>query len=223
LRTKSKVETDQIRAWTGSFGRDYTERNQYLPADLDALYLKNHGVSRQELNGRFLQDVPRDARILEVGCNTGNQLLLLHQMGFTKLHGIEIQGYAIDYARQRLPAASLVQASALAIPYKDRDFDLVFTSGVLIHIAPADLPVALDEIHRCAKTWIWGLEYYAPVITEVVYRGTPNLLWKTDYAQTYLDSFSDIELVREERLRYLENEKADTMFLLHRKPLARTS
>jgi hypothetical protein len=49
------------------------------------------------------------------------------------------------------------------------------------------------------------------------------LLWKSDYAQPYLRRFSDVELVREQRLRYLENENADTMFLLRLKPSARTS
>ncbi len=103
-----------------------------------------------------------------------------------------------------------------AIPYPDQNFDLVFTSGVLIHIAPTDVPVALAEIHRCAKTWVWGSEYYAPRMTEVSYRGHDSLLWKTDYAQLYVERFPDLELVSEQRLRYLENENVDTMFLLRR-------
>jgi pseudaminic acid biosynthesis-associated methylase len=218
LATKTAIETDQIRTWTGSFGREYTDRNRYVPAELDEFYRKMYGTSRTELNTRFLQDVPRDARILEVGCNMGNQLLLLQEMGFTNLHGIEIQEYALDHARQRVPSANLVQGSALSIPHADRDFDLVFTSGVLIHIAPADLPVALAEIYRCAKTWIWGHEYYAPAMTEVAYRGHENLLWKTDYVGAYLQQFSDLESVREERLRYFENENLDAVFLLRRKP-----
>ena len=218
MSTKPVIETDQIRTWTGTFGREYTDRNQYKPAQLDLFYEAMYGVTRTELNTRFLQDVPRDARILEVGCNIGNQLLLLHHMGFANLHAIEIQDYALAHARQRVPSATLSQGSALAIPYNDGEFDLVFTSGVLIHIAPNDLRLALAEIHRCAKTWIWGLEYFAPTMTEVNYRGHDNLLWKTDYARAYLQQFSDLELTREERLRYLENENVDTMFLLRRKP-----
>lgn len=218
MSTKPVIETDQIRTWTGTFGREYTDRNRYEPAELDAFYQKMYGVTRTQLNTRFLQDVPRDARILEVGCNMGNQLLLLHEMGFTNLHGIEIQDYALAYARQRVPSAKLLQGSALVIPHRDSEFDLVFTSGVLIHIAPADLPAALAEIHRCTKTWIFGLEYFAPSMTEINYRGHNNLLWKTDYARAYLQQFSDLELTREERLRYLENENVDTMFLLRRKP-----
>lgn len=216
VSTKPAFDTDQIRTWTGNFGREYTDRNIYQPDELDNFYRQMYGIARSQLNETFLEDVPRDAKILEVGCNLGNQLLLLQQMGFTNLHGIEIQSYALEHARRRIPEASLSQASALNIPHDDHSFDLVFTSGVLIHIAPGDLPRVLGEIHRCAKTWIWGLEYYAPQLTEVVYRGHNNLLWKTDYAQLYLSIFSDLELVRENRLQYLEGTNVDTMFLLRR-------
>ena len=209
-------ETDQISEWTGSFGREYTDRNTFTPAELDALYDRNYGITRRELNRRFLEGIPSCAHILEVGCNVGNQLLVLEEMGFTNLYGIEIQSYALELARSRVPDVKFTQASVLAIPYPDQNFDLVFTSGVLIHIAPTDVPVALAEIHRCAKTWVWGSEYYAPRMTEVSYRGYDSLLWKTDYAQLYVERFPDLELVSEQRLRYLENENVDTMFLLRR-------
>ena len=210
-------ESDQTREWTGSFGKEYTERNTFTPAELDALYDRNYGITRRALNLRFLGDLSKCARILEVGCNVGNQLLVLQEMGFTNLFGIEIQSYALERARSRVPEAKFTQASALAIPYPDQNFDLVFTSGVLIHIAPPNVPVALAEIHRCAKTWVWGSEYYAPRMTEVPYRGHNSLLWKTDYAQLYIERFPDLELVSEQRLHYLENENVDTMFLLRRR------
>lgn len=217
MNTNNLTSTEQTRTWTGEFGREYTNRNSYSPAELDELYRRNYGITRTDVNRRFLENIPRDAHILEVGCNMGNQLLLLQQMGFTKLYGIEIQNYALDRARQRVLGAELTQASALAIPYPDRFFDLVFTSGVLIHIAPTDLPAALKEIHRCVKGWIWGFEYFAPEMTEVNYRGHTALLWKTDYARSYLEQFPDLELLREDRLGYLENENIDTAFLLQRK------
>jgi ubiquinone/menaquinone biosynthesis C-methylase UbiE len=119
-------------------------------------------------------------------------------------------------AQSRVPWAKLMGGSVLNIPFRDASFDLVFTSGLLIHIAPQDLPAAMAEIHRCAKDWIWGLEYYALEITEVPYRGQVGLLWKADYARIYTDRFADLELVKEKRLPYLDNDNMDSMFLLHR-------
>ncbi len=209
-------QTEQIGTWTGDFGREYTDRNSYTPDELDELYRRNYGVTRTEINRRFLSDIPRDARILEVGCNIGTQLVMLKEMGFSNLSGIEIQSYALEQARKRLPQADFRQASALSIPHPDRSFDLVFTSGVLIHIAPSELPTALREIERCAKTWIWGFEYYAPEMTEVAYRGHKSLLWKADYPRLYQEA-GELELVREERFQYLSDNNVDTAFLLRRR------
>ena len=64
---------------------------------------------------------------------------------------------------------------------------------------------------------ILGYEYYADQLTEVLYRGHKNLLWKTDFAQLYLTEFSDLELAKENRLRYLDNENnIDSMFLIRK-------
>jgi pseudaminic acid biosynthesis-associated methylase len=210
------VETSQTTQWLGEFGRAYTDRNLLDLKELDALHARNYGVTRTELNQRFLAAIPPTARILEVGCNLGNQLLLLQHMGFCSLHGIEIQPYALERARSRVPQARLQQASAFEIPYPDAYFDLVFTSGVLIHIAPPDLPNAFTEIHRCSGAYIWGLEYYAPEVTEVVYRGHEDLLWKMDYAKLYLEQFPDLKQVQKETLPYLENSNVDCMFLLRK-------
>jgi pseudaminic acid biosynthesis-associated methylase len=211
------AETAQTATWKGDFGREYTDRNTFEADALDSLYLKNYGVTRTQINERALRDIPKDASILEVGCNTGNQLILLQRMGYSNLSGVELQPYALEMALARTRNISLKQGSALALPYEDAAFDVVFTSGVLIHIAPSDLPRAMDEIHRCARSYIWGMEYYAANVTEVNYRGNSGLLWKMDYARRYLERFEDLELVREQRIPYLENGNVDSVFLLKKK------
>lgn len=210
-------QTVQSAVWKGQFGRDYTDRNTCDPEALDGLYVKNYGISRREINQAFLQAIPKTASFLEVGCNTGNQLLLLDAMGYSNLSGVELQRYAVALAQERLPQVPLSLGSALSLPYEDASFDVVFTSGVLIHISPDDLPRALDEIHRCSRAFIWGLEYFSSEAVEVRYRDQSGLLWKMDYARRYLEQFSDLELVREQRLPYLHGENQDTVFLLRKK------
>jgi pseudaminic acid biosynthesis-associated methylase len=210
------MKTSQISEWTASFGREYTDRNSLSLRDLDLLYEGNYGVGRSILNQRFLGQISRDSRILEVGCNSGNQLALLREMGFSQLYGVEIQHYALRQAQARLPGVRLVEASAFELPYPDGYFDLVFTSGVLIHIALGDLRKAIAEIHRCAGSYIWGFEYYAEEATQVCYRGHADLLWKMDYAGFYLEQAADLELVRAERLAYKMGSNVDCMFLLRK-------
>ncbi len=211
------AETAQTATWKGDFGREYTDRNTFEAEGLESLYLKNYGLTRRQINENFLRDIPKDASFLEVGCNSGNQLILLREMGYSNLSGVELQPYALKMARARTRGISLRQGSALALPYNDAAFDVVFTSGVLIHIAPADLPRAMDEIHRCTRGYIWGLEYYAADVTEVNYRGNASLLWKMDYVRRYLERFTDLELIQEQRIPYLENANVDTVFLLKKK------
>jgi pseudaminic acid biosynthesis-associated methylase len=213
---KAGQETKQSREWAGDFGRDYTARNTFDPSGLDALWMTNYGVTRTAMNRKILGGVPLDARILEVGCNVGNQLLLLRDMGYTNLSGIDVQRHAVQIAQTRVPGASIIEGSALDIPFPDGQFDLVFTSGLLIHIAPADLPRVFNEIHRVARTWILGSEYYAPNLTEINYRGHEDLLWKDDFANLYQRQFADLRLVKEERPPYLNSPNTDAMFLLQR-------
>lgn len=208
----------QMSRWTGQFGREYTDRNSLTLSELDALYHRNYGLTRRELNQRFIAGLPRSAPILEVGCNIGTQLKLLRELGFLNLYGIEIQHYALKQAKSRVQGINLVEASALAIPFRDRSFDLVFTSGVLIHIAPPDMPLVLREIYRCTNKYIWGFEYHSSTPIEVPYRGHRNLLWKMNYPQAFLDQFHDLKLVRSEKLHYLENANVDCMFLLNKPP-----
>jgi pseudaminic acid biosynthesis-associated methylase len=210
-------ETEQAVVWKGDFGRDYTDRNTLDVEALNQLHRRNYGTTRREINENFLRDIPKTASFLEVGCNAGNQLLLLQGMGYSKLSGVELQPYALELARRRLPGVCLSLGSALSLPHDSASFDVVFTSGVLIHIDPKDLPRAMDEIYRCSRECIWGMEYYSADTAEVQYRGQEKLLWKMDYAKQYLDRFPDLELVQEQRLPYLESKNVDAVFLLRKK------
>ena len=129
-------KTYQMGKWKGDFGKEYTDRNDLSVEGLDALYNENYGKTRTEINREFLKDLDPSLRILEVGSNLGVQLACLQKMGFTELYGIELQDYAVELSKSRTQSINIIKGSALDIPYKDGYFDLVFTSGLLIHISP---------------------------------------------------------------------------------------
>jgi len=209
-------ETPQMNVWRGDFGKSYTDRNILSPDDLDALYTERVGVSQRAMNTEFLGHLPRDLRILEVGSNVGNQLLCLQDMGFTRLCGVELQRYAVERSKQYLKNIDILQGSAFDVPFKDGFFDLVFTSGVLIHLAPGDIRGALREIYRCSRRFIWGLEYYATEYQGVEYRGHKELLWKADFAKLYLETCQDLRLVKQRIFPWLDDPNEDVMFLLEK-------
>jgi pseudaminic acid biosynthesis-associated methylase len=209
-------DTEQTEKWSGEFGRKYTDRNSLSLKDMEKLYLKSYGVSRTEMNRLFLSGLSKSIEILEVGANIGTQLLCLQNDGFTNVHGIELQAYAVEKSKSIMGTGKIIQGSAFDIPYGDGSFDLVFTSGVLIHISPNDLNKVLDEIYRCSRKYIWGFEYYSDCLVEVNYRGEKELLWKTNFAKLYLERFSNLKLIKEVRFKYLEDENVDSMFILEK-------
>lgn len=211
--TKNTFQED---TWRSDFGKEYTDRNTFTPEEVDALYIENYGVSRTQLNNEFLDNLELN-RILEVGCNVGNQLNLLKKMGRLDLWGIELQDYAVEVARKRTSGLNIVKGTAFDIPFKDNFFDLVFTSGVLIHISPDDIDKVLDEMYRCTNKYIWGFEYYNPdEYQTVTYRGNNNLLWKTDFSKLFLDRFQGLKLVHKKIIKYTDNDNFDIMYLLEK-------
>ncbi|MEK7208950.1 MAG: pseudaminic acid biosynthesis-associated methylase [Patescibacteria group bacterium] len=209
------MSTEQERFWQSTFGDEYSDRNDMGVQALNLMYTTRYGSSRSVMNREFLSG--RDiSTIFEVGCNIGNQLSLLSQMGFNNLTGIEINARAVKTAKKRLPNANIIQGSALALPFPNNYFDLVFTAGVLIHIRPGDVEKAMAEIHRVSKRYIWGFEYFAPIREEIIYRGHKNRLWKTDFARLYRDLFPDLMLLQEKRYQYSTDKNIDSMFLLEK-------
>lgn len=176
-------ETSQLALWKSEFGRDYTDRNDHEKPE------------RKTSWGRILDGIPAK-KVLEVGCNVGWNLEYLRQLGVPELHGIEPQAYAVERARARNAAFDVQQGTAFALPYAAASFDLVFTSGVLIHIGPEELGAAMAEIYRVARRWIVAIEYDHPVEKEVAYRGHAGALWKRDHREAWHARHRDLRLVK---------------------------
>ncbi len=210
-------QTPQILFWSQDFGNNYTDRNPQSTEELDRLYLRDYGVSRSSMNNEFLEGLSRDLKILEVGSNIGLQLEVLRKMGFTRAEGVELNDYAVSQAKKIHPNVTVESGSVFNLPYADNYFDLVFTSGVLIHIDPKDLGEATYEIHRVSKKLIWGFEYFATEPMDIEYRGEKGFLWKRDFGAFYLESFSDLKLIKEKKFKMMGSENVSSMFLLEKK------
>lgn len=211
----TSVPSKPEEEWRGEFGEAWTQRNPDSTAELDDLYRERFGVTRTELMRRFLGDMDRRSRVLEVGANTGNNLEVLQDMGFEHLYGIDIQRSAVERAHRERPSLDIVGGNAFDIPFKDEFFDLVFTTGVLIHVPPDRITEAMGEIVRCSRDRIYGHEYYATEYTEIDYRGENRLLWKANFPSIYLDQF-DVELRDVEHLEHADGENVDVEFTLEK-------
>lgn len=92
--------------------------------------------------------------ILEVGCGFGRNLRWLINQGINpaKLSGVDISSRLLSLAIKQLPkAVRLRRANVLKLPFRDKQFDLVFTHGLLMHLSPRQLPQALSELVRVSQ------------------------------------------------------------------------
>jgi ubiquinone/menaquinone biosynthesis C-methylase UbiE len=105
-----------------------------------------------ELIMRLVQP-KKGQRVLDIGCGTGNHLLLLYRLGLD-VTGLDASAYMVDIARSRLGnKASLKVGKVEDLPFEDNEFDLsilIFTLEFL-----DDPLVALREAGRVTKDMIF--------------------------------------------------------------------
>jgi pseudaminic acid biosynthesis-associated methylase len=183
------VSLAPIEFWRGAFGDNYTDRNAATDAQIRARVALWSEILRHTL-------LHPPQSILEVGANVGVNLRALRALTGARLAALEPN----DKARSVLTRDGVVATSdviggmAQTIDLPDSSIDLVFTSGVLIHIHPDDLPVATREIHRCARRWIACIEYFSDRPEEIVYRGHSGKLFKRDFGAFWLDQFPELRV-----------------------------
>jgi pseudaminic acid biosynthesis-associated methylase len=211
------IETPQSKEWTSKFGEEYLFRNPSNLRELNQLYLNNFGITRSSINKEFLEDIDKKIKILEVGTNIGTQLRALQEDGFNNLTGVEVSEKALEEAKRLAKDVDFIKASVLDLPFNEDDFDLVLTNGLLIHIHPRDLQKAIDEIYRTSKRYIWCYEYFSEECEEIEYRNNKNLLWKNNFMKLFLERHSDLRVIRERKIKYLNNSNVDHIFLLEKR------
>ncbi len=169
--------------WGGDFGDSYTDRNRAA------------GHKRKGFWRKFLKEFPSIRNVLEVGCNTGANLQWLAQyLSSENVYGVDINLTALTELRRNMPGLNALWGRARELPFRDRWFDLVFTTGVLIHQPESTLPIVMSEIVRCSRRYILCGEYYAKETTEVPYRGQREALFKRNYGLIYRELFPELKL-----------------------------
>ncbi len=167
--------TDEF--WTGSFGADYAARNQ------------SEALERTNIK-LFGSILPWDVTsAIEFGCNVGLNLKALHH-----LHPLmELAAYEINEeaaaAAGALNVGPIVCDSVARNLHIGRQFDLAFTKGLLIHIAPEDLPQVYANLCQASRRYVLVCEYYNPTPVEVEYRGHAGKLFKRDFAGELIDGY----------------------------------
>lgn len=177
--------TGQEMFWTGEFGDEYTDRNLSKQAIASAKALFSSVFTR----------IQKIESVLELGSNCGMNLMAISELlPDVMMQAVEINEKAAKEC-EKIDRVSVYHGSMFDFPYTQETYDLSFTRGVLIHIAPERLKDAYEVLYRSSKRYILVAEYYNPSPVEIPYRGNEDKLFKRDFAGEMMDIYEDLELV----------------------------
>jgi SAM-dependent methyltransferase len=108
-------------------------------------------TGRRKILARFIEDIcrrvtDRRPRILDVGCGTGANLLMLSQYGDAE--GVDVSEDALAFCRER-GLANVKLGAGEKLPYDDATFDLVTALDVVEHMD--DDLAGLREMRRVLR------------------------------------------------------------------------
>ena len=106
-----------------------------------------------DLSAHFVDSFSKGGKILDIGCGSGRDLAVLHQLGFD-CYGVDPTPEFVAIAQHTHPELvgriALGELPDLKIPFNG-DFDGVLCSAVLMHIDIEQLPATAAAITKCLK------------------------------------------------------------------------
>jgi spore coat polysaccharide biosynthesis protein SpsF len=177
-------KTEQEAFWAESFGDEYIDRNK----------------SQQLLasNIAFFTDIFKRtsniSSIMEFGANIGMNIRSIDKILVNaKFSAVEINKKACKQLKNHIDG-NLYNCSILDYHPK-KQYDFVFTKGVLIHINPNELDSVYRKLYDTSSKYICVAEFYNPSPMTISYRGHEDRLFKRDFAGEMLDKFQDLKLI----------------------------
>ena len=175
----NKYKTEQERFWSSNFGNEYTKRN--LAVD------KFKFIGKNLINNNI-----KIKSAIELGANIGLNLDTIKKIyPRSKTYGVEINYSAYNILKEKHNSTNI---SLLKFNTKKK-FDLVITSGVLIHQNPKYLRTIYKKIYNLSKKYIYISEYFNPTAITIKYRGYKNKLFKRDFAKEIWKKFPKLKLI----------------------------
>jgi SAM-dependent methyltransferase len=130
-----------IRACYDAVAREYAER---FAGELD------HKPLDRELLSRFASKVSGRGEIYDLGCGPGQTTAFLHGRG-ASVRGLDLSAELLREARQRHPGLKFESGDMLALPLADASLAGVVAFYAIVHLSPAGLRRALEEMHRVLR------------------------------------------------------------------------
>lgn len=99
---------------------------------------------------RFIELLPKGARVLDAGCGPGGGVKFLLSRDFSA-EGIDLSTKMIQLARVHVPNGKFTLTDMSSTDFQTNTFDGIMANYSLIHVPTVDLSMVLSELHRILK------------------------------------------------------------------------
>lgn len=170
---------DQQKFWKKTYSKDYMIKNENFDDDLGIDGWKKMLKNTTEINS-----------LLECGCNIGRNIKFLNKvLPKSKKSIIEISKEAFRTVNERYDIDKSFNGCIVDSKFKSESFDLVFSSGVLIHIHPSDLLENMTKMFNYSRKYILIAEYFNRTPVMIEYQGEKDKLFKRDFGKMFIENF----------------------------------
>lgn len=168
--------TNTTELWTGTFGRQYHERNRVewqsrIPFWESAIQYTNA------------------MRVFELGCGPGWNFRAIQACApGVECFGADLNQEAVNEARAAGFEVQNVGEQGIPGLYEPGTMDMTYTAGCLIHVPPQSLERTMQQLIDLSGRFVLAVEYHTEEgEEEVEYRGHSGALWKRNYGKLYQD------------------------------------
>jgi len=98
----------------------------------------------------FIKLLPKNSRILEIGCTGGRDAKKFVQRGF-KVIAIDLVEIFLKEARKKVPQAEFIKMDMTKLKFPNNYFDAIWANAILLHLKREDVLKTLRGFYRVLK------------------------------------------------------------------------
>jgi demethylmenaquinone methyltransferase/2-methoxy-6-polyprenyl-1,4-benzoquinol methylase len=159
-KTAAEEHARRVREMFARISPRYDLLNHLLSANVDKRWRRRVARKGQAL-------LAPNARVLDVGCGTGDLSIELFEKTAAEVVGIDFCEPMLQLARQKAPQLTFIEGDAMQLPFPDESFDFMTVGFVLRNLASVD--GGLAEFRRVLRPggWLAVLEFSHPTVPGV--------------------------------------------------------
>ncbi len=177
----TKLKTPQENFWEHEITETYVKDNSFFVEELGLIAWD-----------RILSKIEKSdiTSYLDCGSNIGRNV------SFLKKVLPDAKASIVELAKE--PYAKCLKDFEIDVSFHgaiknakfDREFDLVFTNSVLIHVNPEDLLASMGRMYDLSARYILINEYFNRTPVMIQYRGEDDRLFKRDFGKLFIENFN---------------------------------